>query len=97
MKDTIIAAIKNRRLISFRYHDHPRLVEPHLIGINKAGHLALSAYQVGGSSDSRKAPFWRVFLLSDIRQLSTTSDSFVCARPGYNPNDTTMRTILEQI
>lgn len=97
MKEEIIAAITNRNLLSFRYESHSRLVEPHLLGISRAGNLTLSAYQVGGGSNSGKIPGWRPFLLSKMSGLSTVAETFSRARDGYNPNDSTMRTILARL
>ncbi len=97
MNDVIIEAIKNRRLLSFRYHGHPRLVEPHLLGVTTAGNLALSAYQVGGSSDSGAVPDWRLFAVTEMRELQSTSSSFAGTRPKYNPADTRMTRILANL
>ena len=97
MNETIIEAITNRRLLSFRYHGHPRLVEPHLLGVTTAGNLALSAYQVAGTSASGTTPAWREFLVHEIRELETTEDSFEGTRPKYNPADTRMSRILAHL
>ena len=97
MKEIIIDAIRNRRILSFRYHGHQRLVEPHLLGVTTAGTLSLSAYQIGGSSDSGNVPDWRLFVVNEILELQSTANSFEGTRPKYNPADTRMSRILAKL
>lgn len=97
MTQLIVDAITNRRLLSFRYHGRPRLIEPHLLGVTTAGNLALRAYQVGGSSGSGNVPDWRLFEVPEMRELQATSSSFEGTRPGYNRADTRMTRILARL
>lgn len=88
--ELICDAIKKRLIISFRYKGTLRTAEPHLLGYDSKSHLALSAWQLSGGSGQS----WRLFHLSEMSLLSVTSDGFVEARPGYNPNDEKMARIV---
>jgi hypothetical protein len=89
-KDLICEAILSKRLLRFSYQNHTRVVEPHILGRDTAGNEILSAYLVGGYSESRKEPYWRSYLLSDLTLLEMLDETFPGPRKGYNPNDPKM-------
>ena len=93
MKNTICDAIENRKVLKIKYEGHDRIVEPHLLGQKTSGNDALSAWQVGGYSESDSYPPWRNYLLEKIESLVVLEESFEGSRPGYNPNDRTMGVI----
>lgn len=64
-----------------------RVVEPHILGVNSAGHDVLSAYLVRGYSESRKQPYWRFYLLSDLTLVAMLDETFSGPRKGYNAGD----------
>ena len=74
-------------MVTFRYRGLVRTVEPHIYGVNTAGHEALSAYQTDGFSRSSDRPGWRMFLVSDIEDLVVEDKTFKRTRSDYNPND----------
>jgi hypothetical protein len=86
----ICAAIQGRNQISFQYglgsDPGPRLVEPYMVAYNQAGHLALSAWFLGGNSESQERPSWRKYLLSGISNVTVLRQQFAPPRPGYNPS-----------
>lgn len=87
LEQQLIQAIKQRRIVVFRYHDHDRTVEPHILGRQKTtGHRQLSGYQIGGVSDSRELPSWRTFDVQGITDLRVTEATFV-PPSSYNPTD----------
>ncbi|ABC63667.1 WYL domain-containing protein [Erythrobacter litoralis] len=88
--DILSEAIEHRRIVSFTYKEALRIVEPHLVGVNTKGNLALSAFQISGGSGQS----FRSFLLEQISGLELTSEEFVGPRPGYNPQDSTMVKIV---
>lgn len=90
MKDIICEAIKTKKLLQFRYDNRIRVVEPHLLGRNSAGHDALSAYLVRGYTESDSRPFWRLYLVLEMKGLSVLDESFAEPRKGYNPKDKRM-------
>ncbi len=51
MDDLIVAAIKEKRILSFAYNGHARIAEPHIYGISDGVHQLLG-YQIRGSSSS---------------------------------------------
>ena len=92
-RSTLETAIRNKRVIMFTYKYSLRTVEPHLLGISNTGVLTLSAYQLLGGSGQG----WRDFHIGKIHGITTTGQSFVQPRLGYNPFDTTMSQILARV
>lgn len=86
--DQICAAIREKKVIQFRYKMELRTVEPHTLGYRK-GELELCAWQTSGQK-----PGFRDFHVSKLSGLTTTAATFATARRGYNPNDSTMDRIL---
>jgi hypothetical protein len=72
-------AISERRLVEFRYHSLPRVVEPMALGEVKRGIWQLRGRQVGGkSSSSRRLPDGKpkLFELAEMMGVAVLSDSF---------------------
>src|SRR3989441_6823767 len=88
--DLICEAIRSKRLLRFSYGNHARVVEPHLFGRDSADHDVLSAYLVRGYSESRQKPYWRFYLLSNVKLLTMLDEGFAGPRKGYNPMDPRM-------
>ena len=93
----IAEAIRNRLVLTFSYHGHHRVVQPHTYGIDGKGHMALRAYQIGGTSDSGRIPAWRIFHEEYILSLSTTGAKFASAAPDHVADDSFFATIHAQI
>lgn len=85
----ICAAVQGKNLIQFDYalgkDPGPRLVEPHMVAYNQAENLALSAWFLGGNSESQEGQGWREYLLSGISNVAILPQQFAMPRPGYNP------------
>ena len=90
MERNICAAIGDQSVLEFLYKGTSRSVEPHTLGYNGKGILTLCAWQLTGGSGED----WRDFHLNGISELRVTDRKFIRARPGYNPNDTTMTRVL---
>ncbi len=74
-------AILSKSLVSFTYSGHPRVAEPHVLGV-KDGAVQFLGYQIGGSSSSGGLlPEWRRFDLAKISELSITEQKFTGRRP----------------
>jgi predicted DNA-binding transcriptional regulator YafY len=97
MRDTICEAIENKQSLSFTYERLPRTVEPHKVGRTTAGNVVLSGYQTGGQSHSNSIPYWRLYKLSKIKDLSVLDEDFDGPRPRYKPTDKRMRRIYCKI
>ncbi|MBA4784468.1 MAG: WYL domain-containing protein [Rhizobiales bacterium] len=89
---TIEAAIAGRLRLAFVYKDVVRVAEPHVLGFDSHGNLALSAWQVSGTGAG-----WRLFHLDRIQALVETDDRFADAATGYNPQDPTFATVLRRL
>lgn len=97
MNQQLCTAITRRSLIMFEYGDLIRVVEPHRVGINSAGHPVLSGWLRAGYSRSDPAGGWRSYLLSDIRALQVLDAPFAGTRPGYSTHDARMREVFCQL
>ena len=93
MSHFFIDAIKRRAIISITYDHEVRAIEPHLLGIDKKGHVALRAYQVSGPSGTG----WRIFHVNEITMHQDTGRSFQQPRPLYNPNDKGMTRVIARV
>jgi hypothetical protein len=91
MTSKICQAIQENRVIEFHYDGHHRKVEPYCHGTSKRGKESVRGYQVAGGSNSRSIPFWRLFTVAKIGNLSLTDETFQGNRPAYNPNDKDLR------
>lgn len=85
----ICAAIRAKQVIQFRYKGTIRRAEPHALGYEK-GMLTLCAWQLSGGSGQD----FRDFHVDKLTELSTTGQTFLHAREGYNPNDPTMSRVV---
>jgi predicted DNA-binding transcriptional regulator YafY len=87
---TICSAIRSRNLIQFYYTGDAtpglRTVQPHMVAYNSAGHLALSAWFLGGASESLEGQGWREYLLSEMSNIAVLPKTFTGTRPGYRPD-----------
>lgn len=94
MHQTIIKAIREKKVLSFTYDGYHRVVEPHCFGLTRAGNKALRCYQVRGGSSSGKLPDWKMMTIDKITALTMTQDEFSRPRPGYKKGDEHMTTIF---
>ena len=88
----IETAITDRLVIFLRYHGADRTVLPHILGKDRQGHLALSAWQVAGTGQG-----WRLFHLDQVEQLQQTNSRFLVNAPGYNPADPSFTVVLQRV
>jgi hypothetical protein len=86
----VCAAISSRSILVFSYKGSLRTVEPHALGYGNKERLTLCGWQLSGGSGEG----FRDYLMSEVSAMSTTTNKFSAARPGYNPNDTTMKRIV---
>lgn len=86
----ICDAINTRHVIRFYYTGTQspgyRLVEPHMVAYNRKNNLALSAWFLGGESESQEGQGWREYLLDEITQVAIMPTQFAAPRPGYRPD-----------
>lgn len=79
-------AIQNRKILEFTYHGFLRVVEPHILGVNR-GVTQVLAYQIGGRSKSGGIPEWRRFDLHEIKNLVITNQTFSGPRDTWTGRD----------
>lgn len=94
---TIIAALSEKRRLSFSYDGHPRIVEPHCYGITKAGKEAIRCYQVSDAGMKPDGNPWHLMNVSMMEDLHILAESFSDPRPGYKKGDEVMTTIFVQL
>lgn len=94
--ETLLSAIAHRRTLQLRYHGLVRTVEPHVYGIDRHGHTLLRCYQTAGGSLSGKLG-WKLLRTDEIRSMRATSIPIEGPRPGYEPEDPVIETILARL
>lgn len=95
MNQLICKAISNRNVIVFYYkNEEKRIVEPYCYGVYKdTSNEVLCAYQIGGYSESKAEPPWRLYLIEKMEKLTISEKTFCSVRFGYNPDDSRMSEI----
>jgi hypothetical protein len=63
----------------------PRLVEPHMVAYTTANNLVLSAWYLGGTSESQEGQRWREYFLGAMSNVNILPQNFAGPRRGYNP------------
>lgn len=96
MRQELIEAIKNQKVIRLHYSAGYREVEPHTYGLGTSGNELLRGYQTGGASQSGANQGWKLFKLDEVNSMDVTDDSFT-ERPGYKKNDSAMSVIHAEI
>ena len=81
-------AIRDRRVVEFRYHGEHRAVEPYRLG-EGGGRLRLVGWQ------ARKG--WRSFHADEMADLALTDRIFWEPREGYARGDPAMDRILIEV
>jgi hypothetical protein len=97
--DAICRAINERKLLTFRYHSLPRIVEPMCVGEVRAGTWQLRAHQIGGrSSSSSRLPDGkpRMFELADMLETVVLTEVFEIP-VFYTHNDKGFKQIVAQL
>jgi predicted DNA-binding transcriptional regulator YafY len=97
--DVICHAINERKLLKFRYHSLPRIVEPMCVGEVRPGVWQLRAHQTGGkSTSSLHLPDGkpRMFELANMIEVSILPQNFEIP-VFYMPNDKGFKQIITQL
>ncbi|WEW95567.1 hypothetical protein P3T65_15000 [Pseudomonas nitroreducens] len=96
MIDIIVDAIRNRKVLAFTYDGLARVVEPHTLGVSKAGNTVLSCFQTEGGH-VRPGHEWDLCKLDKIRDLRATGATFLGTRPLYSRGDSRMIQIIAEL
>lgn len=84
MRDQLIAAIEQRKYVTFTYGGFERRVQPAAVGLgNRKKKETLHAYQVDGGSSRGDIPHWRNFHSDKITGLTVTDEVFGPNPPGF--------------
>jgi hypothetical protein len=86
VRDQLITAIQQRKVVEFTYAGKPRHVQPAAYGVgNRKGKETLHGYQFGGDSHEGFLPAWRNFHVEKITDLTVLDQVFGPNPPGFNP------------
>lgn len=96
MLNTLIAAIQERKYISFTYSGLTREAQPVAVGISRAGNDVLRCYQTAGGH-VKPGHEWDLCELSKIRDLHVLATTFQAPPQGYRPGDKHMRQIYAEL
>lgn len=92
LEERLRVALRERRVLRFRYRGHQRVVQPHALGRFRNGRLALLGWQSAGGSRSGPPPGWRAFLLAHIEDFVVTEQAFA-PRPDCEPEKSGLVTV----
>jgi predicted DNA-binding transcriptional regulator YafY len=81
----VVHALRERRVLRFRYRGLTREVEPHAVGLGRAGQWVLLAWQAAGGSRSEPPPGWRTFSLVEMHTVRVLRRTFV-PRSDFAPD-----------
>jgi predicted DNA-binding transcriptional regulator YafY len=91
MRALIAKAIRAKHRLEINYPPGKRVVEPHVLGRSKDGHVLLRAFQTGGASSSGEPVNWKLFRLDRMGSANDSGEEFAGPRPLYNPDDSAMK------
>jgi len=89
----ICTAIREKRRLSFRYHDRARVAEPQCYGIGARGSELLRVHLIEGVSDQREP----LFTVAKMAGLALLDETFTRPGPNYKKNDSAMKVIFCQL
>lgn len=96
MLDVIINAVRHKQVLAFTYDGFDRIVEPHAVGISRAGNEVLRCFQTHGRHVNPNHD-WDLCELSKMTGLQITGANFQLPRPGYKRGDKGMQRIYEEL
>jgi hypothetical protein len=85
-------AIRNKKRVSFIYHEKERIGEPQCCGISTADHEAVRMYLIKGGSRPEQ-----LFNVSQIKSLEILQEHFSKPGPNYKKNDSAMKEVYCQL
>ncbi|MCS5420488.1 MULTISPECIES: hypothetical protein [Psychrilyobacter] len=97
MKNIIVRAIEEKRLISLTYDSLDRIVEPHACGVSTKGDQTLRCFQIKGSHASKKHHDWMLLKFSKISNLEVMEEKFDSPRTGYKKGDKAFEIIYKEL
>lgn len=89
-------AIREQRVLTFRYNNFARTVEPHAFGVATEDRLAVLSWQFAGGSESEPPPGWRLFFVAEMEALAVQAGKFT-RRPSYDPTKTKLKMVLAEV
>lgn len=90
----ICNAIQNRKLVSFYYKGHQRVLVPGAYGLHKTTrNKLLRAYQVRGTRNTGETPGWGLFKLDDISNFQILYEDIGTTLPEYVRGDSALSPI----
>jgi hypothetical protein len=92
MNETLVRAIRERRVVSFEYNGRARVVEPQCYGVGSKGTELLRALQVQ-DRETKEA----LFDVAKMHDLCILDRRFVDPGQHYRPNDSAMVTVFAQL
>jgi predicted DNA-binding transcriptional regulator YafY len=91
----ICSAIRSRRIIEFYYHGGCRTVEPFCLGtlMSRFDNVSLLCYRTGGLGDTREAFGWKLYRLSQMKNIRVLDEQFSGLRDDYSSRKAGMVTV----
>lgn len=92
-----VQAMKQGKRIKLSYHGEERLVEVHALGTSTKGKPCTRVFQVVGGSVFSATSGWKMLSVADIDDPQLVDDASLAPRPGFNPGDRGMSSIIMEV
>lgn len=86
VEEMLRKAILGKNCVEFYYEGGVKVVEPHMVAHDMRGHILLNGWFVRGDQKLGEEG-WQDYMLAGISKLKILPETFVKARFGYNPFD----------
>lgn len=97
MKNLIVRAIEEKKLISLTYDSLNRIVEPYACGVSTKGDETLRCFQIEGGHISKKYHDWMLLKFSKISNIEVLDKKFDKLREGYKKGDKAIEIIYREL
>jgi predicted DNA-binding transcriptional regulator YafY len=92
VEQIISDAIRGRKVLTVRYRNTNRVVEPYLLYETKDGEVTLHGWQVSGGSRLRAD--WCNLRISEISNATPTGQVYTQPHQGYKPSSSQFHLVL---
>ncbi|RYF67760.1 MAG: hypothetical protein EOO29_36345 [Comamonadaceae bacterium] len=89
----LVAAINDRRMVSFVYHGTSRIVQPQCYGIGRRGAELLRGYEPARAGPAQE----RLYSVAGMSGLAVLGQQFSKPGPHYTRDDSAMAVIFAQL
>jgi len=84
IQEMLRQAVLGKNRVEFYYEGGTKVIEPHMVACNRAGHILLHGWFSRGDKKFGEEG-WQDYMLAGISKLKILPETFPKARFGYDP------------